>query len=378
MKHILCVVTSGEGKQDELRVRRLFSKLYAQVDYCFINKKAQKLSEIRRIYHLLTSQNWDLIYQEGTGIAGGLPLILVALLYKQRFVVSSGDPIAGFFRTTKGILFGTIFDVYERLLYKSCSGFIGWTPYLTGVAIRLGAKKAVTVEGGVDKTVFYKCSPEAKKDIRLSYGLNPEHIIIGVVGSLIWVPPQSYCYGYELVETFKRIKRNDVSILIVGDGDGKKRLEKTIPTHLQSRAVFTGRISESEVANAMNAMDIGLVTLFGEMGNYRLTTKLPEYLACGVPVAMNPTAAFYDYAAEAGWDLPDKHPADPAFHQQFAEWLDQLSRDQIEAKAAKTTQVVSKFFDYSVIGPKFVNFIHMLLYGHQASHSEKRASTTLK
>lgn len=361
MNQILCIATAGKGGQDELRVRRLASRLNAELEYCFVDKKTSKLAEAKRIYRLLMSQKWDLVYQEGTGIAGGLPLIIVSFLCGQKFVVSSGDPIAGFFRTTKGALLGLVFEIYEKLLYTRCSGFIGWTPYLTGVAIRLGAKKAVTVEGGVDSSLFRRYSPERKSNIRLKYGLNSHHLVVGVVGSLIWVPPQSYCYGYELTETLKRVERDDISILIVGDGNGRERLEKSLPEHLKARAVFTGRISEAEVVEAMNAMDVGFVTLFGEMGNYRLTTKLPEYLACGVPVAMNPTAAFYDYAAEAGWALPDKHPSDPDFHKQCAEWLDQLSTEEINAKTQKTALVVDKFFDYSVIGTKFSSFIHMLL-----------------
>ncbi|MEM1252667.1 MAG: glycosyltransferase [Cyanobacteria bacterium P01_H01_bin.21] len=362
MKKVLCIATAGKGGQDELRVYRLTRTISdTEFVYHFIDKKRSKITEIKTALSVINSNNWDLVYQEGTGLAGGIPLILAALLRKQKFIISSGDPIAGFFRTTKGRLIGNIFEVYEKLLYAKCSGFIGWTPYLTGVAIRLGAKKAVTVEGGVDTTVFRQYSPEDKKKTRLKYGLDPNHLVIGVVGSLIWVPPQSYCYGYELTETLKKVKRDDVSILIVGDGDGKERLEKSLPDYLRARAVFTGRIPEAEVVDAMNAMDIGFVTLFGEMGNYRLTTKLPEYLACGVPVAMNPTAAFYDYAAKAGWTLPNQHPAHPDFHQKCATWLDQLSREEINTKAEKTSLVVNQFFDYSVIAPKFKSFVHMLL-----------------
>lgn len=363
MKKVLCIGTSGKGSQDERRIYRLTKWLQADIDitYYFIDRSRSKLESAKDIQKVLKSEAWDLVYQEGTGIASGANLILASLLKKQPYVVSSGDPIAGFFRTTKGDLIGNLFEIYEHLLYRFSAGFIGWTPYLTGVAMRMGAPKAVTVEGAVASDVFYPYSPEKRCAVRQKLGIPEDHLVCGVVGSLIWVPPQSYCYGYELVEILQRVKRKDISFLVVGDGDGKERMEKVIPAELRDRIVFTGRLPESEVVDAMNAMDIGFVTLFGEMGKYRLTTKLPEYLGCGVPVAMNPTAAFYDYAAQGGWALPEGHPSDVEFLDRCAVWLDRLDWQEVNAKKVAAVEVAAKHFDYKVIAPKFRDFVHRLL-----------------
>ena len=366
MKKVLCIATAGKGGQDELRMQRLASQLKAEVTYYCVDRSVSRLASAREIWRLLNSSHWDLVYQEGTGIAGGINLILAASITKQPFVVSSGDPIAGFFRTTKGAAIGNLFEIYESLLYKNCAGFIGWTPYLTGVAMKMGARRAVTVEGAVDLNIFYPYTKERRLEIRQKYGIAPNGLVCGVIGSLIWVPTQSYCYGYELVETLKRTKRKDVSFLIVGDGDGKILLEKTVPEELRSRIVFTGRLPETEVVDVVNAMDIGFVTLFGEMGNYRLTTKLPEYLACGVPVAMSPTTAFYDYAATGGWALPEYHPSTPQFNQQCAQWLDKLTWDEVEKKKKLALKLARDRFDYDVISPKFCDFVHRLLYSQDA------------
>jgi glycosyltransferase involved in cell wall biosynthesis len=362
MKKVLCLGTAGKGGQDERRIYRLAKWLEADIYYYFVDRSISKIAAAKDLWQVLQSESWDLVYQEGTGLAGGVNLILASLLRKQPYVVSSGDPIAGFFRTTKGNLVGNLFEIYEHLLYRCSVGFIGWTPYLTGVALRMGAPKAVTVEGAVVKDVFYPYSQEKRKEIRQQLGIPKNHLVCGVVGSLIWVSPQAYCYGYELVEILKRIKREDISFLIVGDGDGKARMEQTVPEELRDRLVFTGRLPESEVVAAMNAMDIGFVTLFGEMGNYRLTTKLPEYLACGVPVAMNPTAGFYDYAANGGWALPEGHPSDREFLDQCALWLDHLGWQEVNRKKEAAVEVAAQYFDYEVIAPKFRDFIHRILY----------------
>ena len=361
MKKVLCLGTAGKGGQDERRIYRLSKWLNAEVSYYFIDRSISKIEAAKDVWRVLRSEPWDLVYQEGTGLAGGINLILASLLRKQAYVISSGDPIAGFFRTTKGNLVGNIFEIYEHLLYKHSAGFMGWTPYLTGVAMRMGAPKAVTVEGAVASDIFYPYSQEKRRAIRQQLGIPEDHLVCGVVGSLIWVPPQAYCYGYELVEILQRVERKDISFLIVGDGDGKERMEAAVPPQLRDRIVFTGRLPESEVVSAMNAMDIGFVTLFGEMGNYRLTTKLPEYLGCGVPVAMNPTAGFYDYAARGGWALPEGHPSDRAFLDRCAVWLDNLSWQEVNAKKEAAVEVAAKSFDYEVIAPKFRDFMHRLL-----------------
>ena len=362
MKKVLCIVTAGKGNQDELRARRLTGLLKAEITYYFVDRTVPRFAALQEIYHLLKSVQWDLVYQEGTGIAGGINVILAAMLREQPFVISSGDPIAGFFLTTGGLWQGKIMEIYERLLYKTCTGFIGWTPYLTGAAMKMGAKRAVTVEGAVDLNVFYGYESERRREVRQKYGIPENHVVCGIVGSLKWVPRQSRCQGYELVETLKRLRREDVSMLIVGDGTGKSRLEQAIPEELRSRVILTGRVPQTEVVDTINAMDIGFVTqIMGKLGNYRLSTKLPEYLACGVPIAMSPVPGFYDYAATAGWPLPPYHPTSEQFYQNCALWIDRLSWEEIREKGQKAREIAQKYFDYDLIGFKFHNFVNSIL-----------------
>lgn len=371
MKKVLCINTGGVGNLHGLRMRRLTRQLQAKVTYYDVDLISTRLSETQAIWDLITSSQWDLIYQEGTGISGGINLIRAALSRQQAFVVSSGDPIGGFFRVTKGAVLGSFFGSYERLLYRTCTAFIGWTPYLTGAALRLGAKRAITIEGAVDLNIFQPQTLTQKQQIRQKYGIHPNHIVCGTVGNLQWASRQNYCYGYELIETLKHLQRQDVSVLIVGDGNGRSQLENAIPEALKSRVIFTGKIAEEEVVDAMNAMDIGFVTqTLDKLGNYRLTTKLPEYLACALPVAMSPVPGFFDYAMQAGWALPAFHPAKPEFHQACARWLDQLTREDIQQKANYASPIAKQYFDYERLSPKFCNFLHGLLYGNPAEPSQ--------
>jgi Glycosyl transferases group 1 len=369
MKNILCLNPAGKGDLHGIRMRMLTQSLSTtegshgyKITYYDADRTVSRWQTYQEIWQLLKSQAWDLVYQESSGITAGANLIRAARSWRQPYVISTGDPVGGFFHVTKGPFWGTVMGIYEKLLYQHCAGFIGWTPYLTGMALHLGAKRGVTIEGAVDLDLFKSCTEEEKRQRKISFGLDPDHIVCGVVGSLKWTPRQHYCYGLELVAMFAYLQRPDLSLLIVGDGDGRARLEAQVPSAFRSRVRFTGRIPFTEVPLAMQALDLGFITqTLDGLGNFRLTTKLPEFLACGVPVAMSPIPGFYDYACAAGWPLPALHPASPAFHQACAQWLDTLTWQDLQARSQQARQIAETRFDYRMIRARFQRFVEELV-----------------
>jgi hypothetical protein len=335
--------------------------LDAEVVYFDVDRSASRWESSRQVRDLLRSRRWDLVFMEGTSIVAGLPLIAAARRRGQRFVVSSGDPIGGFFHATRGPLWGSAFSVYERQLYRACAGYVGWTPYLTGLALGLGARRGVTIEGAADLNVFQPLGAEERRALRREYGLDPSHLVCGIVGSLTWVARLQHCYGLELIESFNRTRRDDLALLIVGDGDGRAYLEKAVRKDLRPRVRFTGRIPRNDVARAVNAMDVAFNTQsLDGLGSFRLATKLPEYLACGVPVAMSPIPGYYDYVLDAGWGLPPFHPASVKFADGTGAWLETLSRDEVQSKAAHARQAALRF-DYDVLSARLGRFLNDLL-----------------
>lgn len=361
MARMLCISTAGSG-QDPVRVRRLTDDLDLSCTYHDFDRSKSRWANARNLWAKLRSQSWDLVYQEGTGIAGGLPLIRAARAWGQQYVVSSGDPVGGYFQVVKGPLHGFAFEQYEKALYRHSAGFIGWTPYLSGMALKMGAPCAATVEGAVDLSVFSSCSPQGRRALKSEYGLNPDHLVCGLVGSLTWYPRQQYCYGLELIEMLPFIDRSDVSILLVGDGDGRSRLAARVPDDWSDRVVFTGQVPEEEVVRTLNAMDVGFISqTLDDLGPYRLTTKLPEYLACGLPVAMSPIPGFFDYAQSAGWSLPAAHPSSAEFHRGCAALINKLSQEEITTRRQQAPKLARKFFSYESVRPKFESFLHHVL-----------------
>ena len=360
MSEILGIVTGGPG--DARRLRTLAAALPYGLVLEEVDRSLPRAESARRIRRALASRRWPLVVLEGTGIAGGLSVIRSARRAGTPYVVSSGDPIGGFFRTVKGPVAGRLFERYERSLYRNSAGYVGWSPYLTGMAISMGAPRGVTVEGGVDLRAFGVASDADRAAARRSFGIAPDHLVLGVVGSLKWTERQQYCYGLELVEALRRVRRTDATVMIVGDGDGRSQLEARVHPELKSRVVLTGKLPADEVPRALQAFDVGFVTqTLDGLGSYRLTTKLPEYLAAGVPVAMSPIPGYFDYVGDAGWPLPEGHPASATFHDELAGWIDDLDAGAVSARRAPARAAAEARFNYDVLSRRFASFIEHIL-----------------
>src|SRR4051794_39429035 len=101
MKRLLCINTGGVGNLHGLRMRRLTAGLAAEIVYHDVERHTSRLRAASNLWQLIRhSGPWDLIYQEGTGITAGGCLIRANRQWGQRFIVSSGDPISGFFEVT--------------------------------------------------------------------------------------------------------------------------------------------------------------------------------------------------------------------------------------------------------------------------------------
>ena len=139
---VLAFSTKGAGSNEEDRIRTLLSKTNLEM---FPFDRAAKFRSMRQLVGRVRRTRPALLVMEGTGLAGGLACMLSRVL-GARYVVSSGDAV-GPWIAMKAPLLGPIFAIYERLLCRLASGFIGWTPYLVGRAMTFGCPRAMTAAG---------------------------------------------------------------------------------------------------------------------------------------------------------------------------------------------------------------------------------------
>lgn len=351
---ILAVATQGTGGDDELRLRTLlrrFSSRYVPFD------RSAKLESFQRVLAELARDRPDLVVMEGSGIAGGAAVLLGKLLYGTRYVVSSGDAIAPFVRAQAPLAY-PLFLLYEHLLYRYAEGFVGWTPYLAGRALSFGSKAAMTAPGWAP---FPKSDADGdlRKRVRARLGVPESALLFGIVGSLAWNRRVRYCYGLELAQALPQaLAREDVHVVIVGDGAGRTEIEKLRTEGVRGRLHLTGRVPRTEVADHLAAMDaVTLPQSVDGVGSFRYTTKLSEYLAAGLPVITNHIPLAYDLPGDWIIRLPGHAPWDPAFVSALAGVMRTIGREELARRREETKKALPLF----ELEPQLERFTQFLL-----------------
>ena len=131
---LMAFTTQGTGGNEEARIRQLLR--HHEFSYFPFDRRA-KIRSCWNLFCLIRKRRPALVVMEGTGLAGGLALLLGRWLAGTPYVVSSGDAVGPWVATHYPWL-GPFFGLYERMLCYYSGGFIGWTPYLAGRAFTFG------------------------------------------------------------------------------------------------------------------------------------------------------------------------------------------------------------------------------------------------
>lgn len=324
---IAAFATQGSGSGDEARIVALLDGLEPEV-WAF--DRSRKLNSLRRLLIKGLRDAPDLVVMEGTGIVGGMAVLGLRAGGRVRFVISSGDAV-GPYLAARSRPAGLLGALYERALYRASSGFIGWTPYLAGRALTLGSPRAMTAAGWA----AHSRDLDARQRIRAQLGIAPDAVVFGIVGSIVWRARRGYCYGHELVRAIERVERDDVQVLIVGDGSGLAVLRRAAAGH-EDRVHFAGRVDPGCVSDYLSAMDVAsLPQSLDGVGAFRYSTKLPEYLAAGLPVVTGQLPFAYDLDDGWVWRLPGEAPWDERYVSGLAELMAQIDHAAVTEHGAR-------------------------------------------
>jgi glycosyltransferase involved in cell wall biosynthesis len=156
------------------------------------------------------------------------------------------------------------------------------------------------------------------------------------VGSLAWNARVSYAYGLELVKAVRETPRADLRVVIVGDGDGRARLEEAAGPDLGRRVLLTGSVPRHELPSYLETFDVAsLPQSVDGVGSFRYTTKMADYLSAGLPIATGQIPLAYDLDEGWMWRLPGEAPWDDRYIEALARLMGTLSRDELGNRRAR-------------------------------------------
>ena len=351
---VVCFATQGHGHIEGQRIRQLLELVGAE-SYPF--DRAHKLRSAIGLVAMARKRRPRLIVMEGTGTAGGVTLMLIDALLGIPYVVSSGDAV-GPYLALRSRAIGFAGGLYERLLCRRSAGFIGWTPYLVGRALAFGAPRGMSAPGWTRS----RAAAGARAEVRGRLGIPAEALVVGLTGSIQFSPRRGYIYGSELVSAIRRCERSDVVACIVGDGSGLERLKQLAGEDLGTRVFLPGRVAPSEVPDHLAAFDLAsLSQSVDQVGSFRYTTKLSEYLAAELPVITGETPLSYDLDEGYFWRLPGAAPWSADYQDALTGLLESLSSEEISHRREAVLQRRADPFDMLVQQRRARDFIADLL-----------------
>lgn len=354
---ILAFATQGALSEDARRLSTLCRDL-SVTHYQF--QKQHKVRAAYALFRHLMHHKPRLVVMEGTGIGGGLAVILARIVGHVPYVVSSGDAVGPYVGKFHPLL-QPFFTFYERTLCKLSSGYVGWTPYLAGRALTFGAPRAMTVPGWAPFLRTEVQIQSARTAIRKRLGIREEDIVIGIVGSLSWNRKVGFCYGYELAKAIQKVDRSDIKVLIIGDGDGKAHLEAMARRDPHTRVILPGRVPREQVPDYLAAMDLAsLPQSMDQVGNFRYTTKISEYLSVRLPVVSGQLPLAYDLNGDFIWRLRGRYPWADEYVQSLAQLLSRITREDIADRRSSIDDAQDVFNQQGQI-QRFTKFIEDLL-----------------
>lgn len=337
---IVAFATQGTGGDDESRLLALLAT-FAPIVFPF--SRRSKRRSFRRLLKAILRRRPNLVVMEGTGLAGGMAVMLARLLAGIPYAVSSGDAVGPFVARQRPLL-GPLFYCYERLLCRLCAGYIGWTPYLTGRALTFGAPRGMTAAGWAPFSLSPDQRAAARLKVRKKLDIAPDDLVFGLVGSLAWTKRIGYCYGVELVRALAKTKRSNLKVVIVGDGEGRARLEQAAGKRLDAGIILTGRVPRHQVPDYLSAMDVAsLPQSVDQLGSFRYTTKLSEYLAARLPVVTGQIPLAYDLGDEWLWRLPGNAPWDERYLHALTDLMDNINAAEIQTKQRAVPHYLPEF-----------------------------------
>jgi glycosyltransferase involved in cell wall biosynthesis len=340
VRRVAYVATQGPGSGDEARIAALLEPF--QPRRLPFDRRSKPRSSAALLLRLLRERP-DLVVMEGTGWGGGVALMAARLVRRTPYVVSSGDAVGPYLGLISPF-FRFPGRLYERVLYRLAAGYIGWSPYLVGRALAMGAPKGMTAAHWSPSVPAEDERRRLRAAVRRELEIPESALVVGLVGALTWSRQRSYCYGLELVRAALRTSRGDLRILVVGDGDGRARLETLAGKELGRRILLPGAVPRERVVAMLCAMDVGsLPQSVDEVGSVRYTTKLSEYLAARLPVVTGQLPLAYDLDDGWLWRLPGKAPWDDRYISSLTSFLATLDHAAVQARGERVPERLPLF-----------------------------------
>jgi glycosyltransferase involved in cell wall biosynthesis len=249
------------------------------------------------------------------------------------------------------VLLGLL-SILEWTAYRSATRLIGLSPGIVAGIARRGIPEAriALIPNGCDLGIFSVNVAAWRPP-----GVQAEDLMAVFAGT------HGVANGLEalldVAAELKRRGRDDIKIVLIGQGKTKRQLEQRVEREGLSNVVFHAPVSKERLAGLMASTDVGLQVLANFPAFYYGTSpnKFFDYIAAGLPVINNYPGWLADMIQEVacGYAVPADAPA------LFADALidSAENRDKLSLMGSNAAQLAYTRFDRRKLGAEFVSWL---------------------
>lgn len=300
-------------------------------------------------------EDYDLVFASSTPLTAGVPGVFARWLRRKPFVFEVRDlwpELPRAMGVIRNPLVLWAMSVLEWVSYRSAVRLVGLAPGIVdGIARRGVARSRITlIPNGCDFGIFAGGEAPWRPP-----GVAPGDLLAVFAGA------HGIANGLdavlEVAIELQRRGRDDIKILLIGEGKLKPRLERRTADAGLTNLIFHDPVNKTRLAGLIAATDVGLQILANVPAFYDGTSpnKFFDYLSAGVPILIN----------YPGWlaALVQEHrcgyavrPANPAA---FADALEHAAahRRALPGMGERATALAHSRFDRQVLADAFVDWL---------------------
>ncbi|KAA3640050.1 MAG: glycosyltransferase WbuB [Bacteroidetes bacterium] len=357
--HEVTVVSSIYSKSDLTAERLIEDQLFDGIKVKVLNIRIDnKQSFIKRIltffaYSVLSS--WyaltlkaDVVIASSGPITVGLPGLVARYLRKRKFVFETRD-----LWPEGAIELGIIRKEwmkklaywFERKCYRAADLVVSLSPGMKNyIEQNHGHPNVISVTNAANIALFSNIQPFANNAFKAGkYAIYTGNI--GVVNNSYWL--------YNAAKHLKSLGRDDIKILLVGEGQQREELELLAKDEGTDNFIRLGLMPKKELVPFVQHAMVSLVPLKGTpVLNTSSPNKFFESLAAGVPVVQNTTGWMKDFLEEheVGFTV------DPNDAEALATLLIELDdkSDELKKMGKQAKKISSTEFDKNILAKKML------------------------
>ena len=300
-------------------------------------------------------EKYDVLFATTTPLTAGIPGIFAKWFRRKPFVFEVRDlwpELPKAMGVIKNPVVLWLMSILEWMSYHSADRLIGLSPGIVEGIVKRGinAEKVASIPNGCDLDIFatehHAWRPEQVKNSDLMAIFTGTHGLANGLHAVI-----------DAAVELQARQRDDIKLVLVGDGMQKKPLQQRAQELQLTNIVFHEPVNKTKLAGLMASADIGMQILANVPAFYYGTSpnKFFDYIAAGLPVLNNYPGWLAELisAQHCGFAVLPENP------QAFADALEYAAehRDELRVMGKNAQQVAQQQFDRQLLSQKFVDWV---------------------